>query len=88
MVLPVGAGHVHFGASNLLGNGIVDPISRQEQSSQIVLDRWNRAGQSLNLTPLGSRSASRSSADRKRHAFRSTPLKAAIRRRTIVRDGL
>lgn len=87
MVVPVGAGHVHFGASGLLGKWDSRSNLSPEQSSQIVLVRLNRAGQSPNLTPPGSPSASRSSEDRKRHAFRSTPLKAAIRS-IIVRGGL
>ena len=87
MVLSVGAGHVHFGASGLLGNLNSRSTLRPDKSSQIVVVPLNWGGRFLSLTPLGSRSASRSTEDRKRHAFRSTPLKAAIRS-AIVGGGL
>ena len=87
MVLSVGAGHVHFAASGLLGNLNSRSTLRPDKSSQIVVVPLNWGGRFLSLTPLGSRSASRSTEDRKRHAFRSTPLKAAIRS-AIVGGGL
>lgn len=75
MVLTVEAGHVLFGASGLLGKLNSRSNLLPKQSSQIGLVRLNWEGQLPNLATLDSLSASRSSGDPRRHAFRSTPLR-------------
>ena len=72
MVLTVGAGHVHLGASGLLGKSNSRSNLPPDQSSQIGVVRLNWEGQLPNVTTLGSLSASRSNEDPRRHALRST----------------